>query len=99
MTMASVRREIMDDLNRSIKKSIDDSIVWDLMKMHYSDWIEVRIPWRTKQRPTLWHEVCVWALEQFGLPGDRYVTHPDRDEMTYLFRDSQDAVLMTLRWA
>ena len=69
------------------------------MKLNHKGWTEVRIPWVTRNRPTTWNEVCAWVLEEFGLPGDRYITHPDLDAMTYLFRDSKDAVLMTLRWA
>lgn len=95
---ADVYSEVMEDLGNAIRKNIDDIIVWDIMKTHHKDWTEVKIPWEIQQGKTPWNEVCAWALEEFGLPGDRYVTHPDADEMTFLFRDSEDAVLMILRW-
>ena len=83
----------------AIRKEIDNQILWDIMKINHESWIEVKIPWDTsRNRPTPWNEICAWALGEFGLPGERYVTHPTPDEMTYLFRDQEDAVLMILRW-
>ena len=68
----------------------------------------VRIPWRWRPGDTVsqfwdtvsqWEEVCVWALEQFGLPGDRYTTHPVEYYMDFVFRDSRDAIYFKLRWS
>lgn len=81
-----------------LQKAIDNQVIWDILKVHHDGWLEVKIPWETLSRPTPWNEVCAWAIEEFGLPGDRYVTHPSPDEMTYLFRDRDDAVLMILKW-
>jgi hypothetical protein len=90
----------VETMVQEIKQNIDNSIVWDMMKIHHSDWTEVRIPWATgSDGTTPWNEICAWALEEFGLPGERYVTHPEPNQMTYLFRDSKDAVMMTLRWS
>ena len=34
----------------------------------------VRISWsRTYDNSKMWNEVCVWAIEMFGLPGDRFI--------------------------
>ncbi len=46
-----------------------------------------------------WNEICVWVLEQFGLPGDRYSTHATTDSMTFRFKNRQDLIWMKLRWA
>jgi hypothetical protein len=46
--------------------------------------------------PTPWNEVTARALEVFGLPGDRYITHLTQDHMEYHFRDPHDATLFLL---
>jgi len=82
-------------LNETIQHQREiDAMEWDIMEKYRVDWIEVRISWKTS-----WNEACAWALEQFGLPGDRYVTNPSADSMTFLFRHREDAVLMILRWS
>ena len=58
----------------------------------------VRIPWRHNDTISRWDDVCVWAIEQFGLPGERYTTHPVKDHMDFVFESSQDAVYFTLKW-
>jgi len=58
----------------------------------------VRIPWRHNDTISRWDNVCVWAIEQFGLPGERYTTHPVEDHMDFVFESSQDAVYFTLKW-
>ena len=58
----------------------------------------VRIPWRHNDTISRWDEVCIWAIEQFGLPGDRYATHPTADYMDFVFESSKDAVYFTLKW-
>ena len=46
-----------------------------------------------------WDDVTVWGIEQFGLPGDRYVTDMSADYMTWFFRDPKDALLFRLRFS
>lgn len=58
---------------------------------------ELLIPWIKEGRPD-WNEVCIWAIEQFGLPGDRYQTQVTVDAMTFRFRNPRDLVWMKLRW-
>ena len=58
----------------------------------------VRIPWRYNDTISRWDEVCIWAIEQFGLPGNRYTTHPTSDHMDFVFESSRDAVYLTLKW-
>jgi len=59
----------------------------------------VRIPWsREFDNETKWNEVCAWAIEYFGLPGDRFQTHANINYMDFLFKSNKDALMMALRW-
>ena len=59
----------------------------------------VRISWTDGDEPSDWDETCVWAIEQFGLPGDKFTTHPTEDFMDFVFAEEQDSILFALRWA
>ncbi len=59
----------------------------------------VRIHWnREYDNESMWNEVCAWAIEYFGLPGDRFETHANVHYMEFIFKDQKDALLMSLRW-
>lgn len=59
----------------------------------------VRIYWhRDYDNKTYWNEVAAWAIEYFGLSGDRYNTHANVDYMEFIFNDPRDALMMSLRW-
>lgn len=59
----------------------------------------VRIHWsREYDNNTMWNEVCAWAIEYFGLPGDRFSTAANVDYMEFHFNSPKDALLMCLRW-
>lgn len=45
---------------------------------------------------TAWNEICINALEVFGLPGDRYITHTDADFMDFIFKTERDAIHFSL---
>jgi hypothetical protein len=47
---------------------------------------------------TQWNDISIWAIETFGLPGDRYITDISTQHMTWLFRTDQDAVFMKLKY-
>jgi len=55
----------------------------------------VRIPWK-KGDIIDWNETCAWAIEQFGLPGDKFETHATEDYMDFYFKDERDAILFEL---
>jgi hypothetical protein len=57
----------------------------------------VRIPWK-KGDIIDWNETCAWAIEQFGLPGNKFTTDPTVDYMDFYFKDERDAVYFELRW-
>ena len=42
--------------------------------------------------------MCIWAMEQFGLPGDKYTTHPTENYMDFYFQNEKDAIHFSLRW-
>jgi hypothetical protein len=59
----------------------------------------VRIPWiRKYDNQFYWNEVCAWAIEYFGLPGDRFQTHANVHHMDFVFKSNKDALLMALHW-
>jgi len=56
----------------------------------------VRISWETNHKHSKWNETCAWAVEQFGLPGDKFETHATEDYMDFYFKDERDAILFEL---
>jgi len=56
----------------------------------------VRISWQTNYKYAMWNETCAWAIEKFGLPGDKYETHVTEDYMDFYFVDERDAILFEL---
>ncbi len=60
----------------------------------------VVIPWSHQlDTVTAWNEICAQAMEMFGLPGDRYITDANVNDMTWYFRLEQDALIMTLKFS
>lgn len=52
----------------------------------------VSIPWRS-QSSYWWNEACADVLEVFGLPGDRFTSHPKMDQIDFHFKSKKDAQL------
>lgn len=60
----------------------------------------VRVPWGAAvDTITAWNDVCANAIDLFGLPGDRYQTEVNIDDMTWWFRDERDAMLFRLKFS
>jgi hypothetical protein len=60
----------------------------------------VVIPWSSKlDTVTAWNEICAQGMEMFGLPGHRYITDANVNDMTWWFKDEHDALLMTLKFS
>ena len=60
----------------------------------------VRIHWsREFDNKQMWNEVCAWAIERFGLPGDRFYTEANVNYMDFHFKSNKDALLMAIRWS
>lgn len=59
----------------------------------------VRIAWgREFHNAQQWNEVCAWAVERFGLPGDRFRSYAKTDYMDFIFTSNKDALMMALMW-
>lgn len=52
----------------------------------------VSIPWKG-QSNFWWDEACADVLEVFGLPGGRFTSHPNTDQMDFYFKSEKDADL------
>ena len=52
----------------------------------------VSIPWHS-QSGQWWNEACADVIEVFGLPGDRFTSHPSVDKMDFYFKSKKDADL------
>jgi hypothetical protein len=53
---------------------------------------KVSIPWQN-QKEYWWNETCADVVEVFGLPGDRFVSHPQMNQMDFYFKSNKDAEL------
>lgn len=60
---------------------------------------KVKVSWKIGQDTNeYWNEVCIWAIEEFGLPGNLYTTTLTNDYMIYNFTKQEDAAMAALRW-
>jgi len=50
----------------------------------------VSLPWRGQDK-YWWNEACADVIEVFGLPGDRFTSHPTMDKMDFHFKNERDA--------
>ena len=50
---------------------------------------EIRLNWEN-QNKYWWNEVCADVVEIFGLPGDRFTSHPYEDCMLFRFNSKKD---------
>jgi len=62
--------------------------------------ITVRLFWNEINDPAnehvMWNEILARTFEQFGLPGDRYMTNIDQDWMDWHFVSEKDATMFIL---
>jgi hypothetical protein len=60
----------------------------------------VEIPWsKNMQTISRWDDVCIYAIEHYGLPGKNYITDMSADRMIWSFRNPQNALMFKLRWS
>ena len=52
----------------------------------------VNVPWDS-QHNIWWSNICAQIIEHFGLPGDRYTSHPTEDNMAFIFKNDKDALM------
>ena len=55
---------------------------------------KICIPWSRND----WNVACAWAIEQYGLPDERFTTHPGEEGMDFYFKDERDAIVFELTW-
>jgi hypothetical protein len=60
----------------------------------------VVIPWSSKlDTVSAWNEICAQGMEMFGLPGHRYITDANINDMTWWFKDEHNALIMALKFS
>ena len=60
----------------------------------------IRLDWQEGRNNTpAWNEICAWCIEQFGLPGNKFMWHATEDCMYFDFFDEKDAIHFMLRWS
>jgi hypothetical protein len=99
----SIQDDFLDQAGRALAEQIDREILedigWQIIMETNPDWHLVELKWeKGKDTSYFWNEACAWAVENFGLPGDKYMTHPKEDYMLFLFKNSEDAMMFTLKW-
>jgi len=52
----------------------------------------IRILWKIGDTINDWDQKCIWAIETYGLPGVKYITHLTEDYMDFCFKNEKDAV-------
>jgi len=50
---------------------------------------EIKISWQN-QNNSWWNETCADVVEVFGLPGNRFTSHPKHDHMLFKFKSKKD---------
>ena len=55
------------------------------------------VTWKYNENNQYWNDLCAWAIETFGLPGDRFQFESTEDWMIWRFRDQQEALVFQLR--
>jgi hypothetical protein len=98
-----LEQELMQTLAKEMAQEIDreliNTMLWEATVKECEGWTPVELKWeKGKDTSYFWNEACAWAVENFGLPGENYVTHPTEDNMLFLFKKKEDAILMTLKW-
>ena len=56
----------------------------------------VRVPWKKGDTSYKWNNICVYAVEHFGLPGVNYYTKVTEDYMDFYFYNERDAIHFNL---
>lgn len=54
---------------------------------------EICIPWKGYQSNIWWNETTARIIEHFGLPGGKYTTEVNENEMKFFFEDDREALL------
>lgn len=66
------------------------------MRVQSYDLKTVRLSWESKDDNRTWDKACIYAVETFGLPGDRFECHSNEEWMDFEFIDEKDALMFML---
>ena len=92
-------QNLCKEMAQEIDRELINTIMWEATLADCVGWTPVELKWeKGKDTAYFWNEACAWAVENFGLPGENYVTHPTEDNMLFLFKKKEHAILMTLKW-
>lgn len=69
------------------------------MKATYPSPTTVRLTWELTDDNENWNDACAWAVEYFGLPGEKFMTEITSEWMEFKFFEPNDAMVMALRFA
>lgn len=53
----------------------------------------VSVRWDGEQTGFWWNETCAMVLEVFGLPGNRFMSHPTQEVLIFYFKSEKDQFL------
>jgi len=56
---------------------------------------EVQITWAYQDK-FWWNEACAKVIEKFGVPGKKYITLVNENELTFKFHSDYDATMCRL---
>jgi hypothetical protein len=56
----------------------------------------VRLSWESKDDNRTWDKACIYAVDTFGLPGDRFECHSNEEWMDFEFKDEKDALMFMM---
>lgn len=56
----------------------------------------VRLSWESKDDNRTWDKACIYAVEIFGLPGDKFECHSNEEWMDFEFKDEKDALMFMM---
>jgi hypothetical protein len=58
----------------------------------------VTLNWVTNSSMDRWDKVCIWVIDHFGLPGDRYTTEINENWLRWNFKSKQDQLMFVIAW-
>ena len=60
---------------------------------------KVVLAWRDTDTIEKWDNIMKWCVENFGLPGSRWISTSSIHQTVFTFKDLRDASLFSLKWS
>lgn len=67
------------------------------MIVRFYDEKTVRLSWESKDDNRTWDKACIYAIETFGLPGDKFECHSNEEWMDFEFKNPKDALAFLMK--